>query len=149
MIGGRLDHSGFRPWRVVERREVFSVPGKISVAVEVVALPDGRLVDDYWQIKLADFVVIFAETEAGAIVCLRQYRHGPRRESLELVAGRIDGMTLPLPRPAGNCSKRAAMSANTGKASARSRCRRRRASPRPTYFAPARRSSGKSHAPAT
>lgn len=96
MTGGRLDHSGFRPWHVIERREVFSVPGKISVAVERVELPDGRLVDDYWQIKLADFVVVFAETEAGAIVCLRQYRHGARRESLELVAGRIDGNDDPL-----------------------------------------------------
>jgi ADP-ribose pyrophosphatase len=50
----------------------------------------------YWQIKLADFVVVFAETEAGEIVCLRQYRHGLRRESLELVAGRIDGDDAPL-----------------------------------------------------
>jgi ADP-ribose pyrophosphatase len=90
------DRAGFRPWRVVERREVFSVPGRISVAVERVVLPDGRLVDDYWQIKLADFVVVLAETEAGEIICLRQYRHGPRRESLELVAGRIDGDEAPL-----------------------------------------------------
>jgi ADP-ribose pyrophosphatase len=96
MTGGPAVLPRFPPWRVVERREMFSVPGKISVAVERVALPDGRLVDDYWQIKLADFVVVFAETEAGAIVCLRQYRHGPRRESLELVAGRIDGDDDPL-----------------------------------------------------
>jgi ADP-ribose pyrophosphatase len=90
------EHPRFPPWRVVGRREVFSVPGKISVSVERVELPDGRLVDDYWQIKLADFVVVFAETGAGEVVCLRQYRHGPRRESLELVAGRIDGGDAPL-----------------------------------------------------
>ena len=86
----------FTPWRVVERREMFTVPGQISIAVETVELPDGRRVDDYWQIKLADFVVVFAETAAGAIICLRQYRHGPRRQSLELVAGRIDGGEDPL-----------------------------------------------------
>jgi ADP-ribose diphosphatase len=94
--GGRGDEPQFAPWQVIERREVFAVPGQISVAVETVELPDGRRVDDYWQIKLADFVVVFAETAAGAIICLRQYRHGPRRQSLELVAGRIDGDEGPL-----------------------------------------------------
>lgn len=95
-VGGRAVLLRFRPWRVVERREVFSVPGKISLSIECIELPDGRRVDDYWQIKLADFVVVFAETQAGEIVCLRQYRHGPRRESLELVAGRIDSDEAPL-----------------------------------------------------
>lgn len=94
--GGQVDEPRFAPWRVVERREVFAAPGQISIAVETVELPDGRRVDDYWQIKLADFVVVFAETAAGAIICLRQYRHGPRRQSLELVAGRIDGDEDPL-----------------------------------------------------
>ena len=94
--GEQGDEPRFAPWRVVARREVFVVPGQISVAVEAVELPDGRRVDDYWQIKLADFVVVFAETAGGEIICLRQYRHGPRRQSLELVAGRIDGGEDPL-----------------------------------------------------
>jgi hypothetical protein len=149
MIGRRLDHSGFRPWRVVERREVFEVPGKISVAVERVALPDGRLVDDYWQIKLADFGVLFAETEAGMIVCLRQYRRGPRRESLELVAGRIEGEDAPLATARRELLEESGYVSEHWESLARSLCRRRRATPRPSYFAPARRSSGKSRAPAT
>ena len=94
--GERSAEPQFTPWRVIERREVFAVPGQISIEVETVELPDGRRVDDYWQIRLADFVVVFAETAAGAIICLRQYRHGPRRQSLELIAGRIEGDEDPL-----------------------------------------------------
>ncbi len=88
--------NSFRPWRVVERREVLSIPKRITVAIETVELPDGRLVDDYVQVHITDFITVFAETEAGQILCLRQYRHGARRTSLELVAGRIDGAEDPL-----------------------------------------------------
>jgi ADP-ribose pyrophosphatase len=84
------------PWRVVSRRNAFTVPGKMEIAVECVELPDGRVVDDYWQIKLNDFVVVIAETDTGEIVCLRQYRHGPRRASLEFIAGRIETGDGPL-----------------------------------------------------
>ena len=80
----------FAPWRVIDRRQVFEVPNRIELAIETVELPDGRIVDDYWQVRLRDFVVVFAETEAGEVICLRQYRHGPRCESLELVAGLIE-----------------------------------------------------------
>jgi ADP-ribose pyrophosphatase len=94
------NHAGrrirFAPWRVISRNEVFAVPGHISIAVECVELPDGRRVDDYWQVQLADFVVIFAETVTGAVICTRQYRHGPRRDSLELIAGRVDSNEPPL-----------------------------------------------------
>jgi ADP-ribose pyrophosphatase len=85
-----LRREPFQPWKVIERCEVFSIPGRLVVAVETVELPDGRHVDDYLQLKLADFVLIFAETESGDILCLRQYRHGARRTSLELVGGYID-----------------------------------------------------------
>jgi ADP-ribose pyrophosphatase len=58
--------------------------------MHTVELPDGRRVDDYLQLQLSNFVLIFAETAAEEIICLRQYRHGARRTSLELVAGGID-----------------------------------------------------------
>lgn len=89
-------HRPFQPWKVVARREVFAIPNRVRVAVETVELPDGRLVDDYVQIRVADFVMVWAETEDGRILCLRQYRHALRRASLELVAGRIDGDEEPL-----------------------------------------------------
>jgi ADP-ribose pyrophosphatase len=86
----------FEPWKVVERRDVFSLAPWINVAIETVILPDGRRIDDYVQVQVANFVIIFAETTDTRIVCLRQYRHAPRGPSLELVAGRIDEGEDPL-----------------------------------------------------
>lgn len=89
-------HPRFQPWRTLERREVLSVPGRLTVAVETVELPNGKIIDDYWQVTARSYVVVFAETEDRRIVCLRQYRHGPRRVNLELVAGQIEDSEAPL-----------------------------------------------------
>jgi ADP-ribose pyrophosphatase len=79
-----------KAWRVLATREVLDVPGRAHITVETVELPDGRIVDDYWQIKLSDFVVIYAEIPSGEILLLELYRHGPRRTGLEFVAGRLN-----------------------------------------------------------
>jgi ADP-ribose pyrophosphatase len=78
------------------RCEVLSIPDRVTVSIESVQLPDGRRVDDYVQIDIPDFVLIFAETAAGEVVWLRQYRHGARRVSLELPSGQIDDAETPL-----------------------------------------------------
>ena len=86
----------FQPWRVVERREIFAITDRLSVASETVELPDGRLIEDYLQVKIPAFVVVFAETAEGEVLCVRHYRHGLRDTSLEFVAGRIDGDEPPI-----------------------------------------------------
>lgn len=96
MAQNALSSTRFLPWKVLQRRDVLVIPRRISVAVETVELPDGRIVDDYVQLHLTDFVLVFAETESEQILCLRQYRHGLRGTSLELIAGRIDGAETPL-----------------------------------------------------
>jgi ADP-ribose pyrophosphatase len=80
----------FQPWKILDTRELFSIPNRLLVAMHTVELPDSRRIDDYLQLRLGDFVLIFAETAADEIICLRQYRHGVRQTSLELVAGGID-----------------------------------------------------------
>jgi ADP-ribose pyrophosphatase len=86
----------FPAWRVLKRQEILAIPGRLSVATEAVELPDGRQVDDYLQVKIPAFVLVFAETVDGEVLCLRQYRHGLRDVSLEFVAGRIDGDEPPI-----------------------------------------------------
>ncbi|MBV8538011.1 MAG: NUDIX hydrolase [Alphaproteobacteria bacterium] len=92
----KINEQSFQPWRTIERREVLSVPGRLSVTVETVELPDGRIIDDYWQVTAQPYVVVFAETADGKVICQRQYRHGPRRVNLELVAGQIETGEEPL-----------------------------------------------------
>jgi|SRR5579859_1573016 len=83
-------------WQVLKRDKLFSIPGRVEVYSETVRLPDGRIVDDYCQLVENSFAVIFAETEAGEIILLKSYKHGPRREHLGLPGGHIDPGETPI-----------------------------------------------------
>jgi ADP-ribose pyrophosphatase len=79
------------PWRLIDRREDYS-NSRITVSVDTLRLPDGRVIDDYYQVRLTDFAAIFAETKEGRILVLRQYKHGAGRVCLSLPGGhREDG----------------------------------------------------------
>src|SRR5439155_1249714 len=67
----------------------------IEVFEEHIRLPDGRLVDDFYSIRLPDFVVIAPVTEDGRLVLVRHYRHGPRRVTHSLPSGFIEGAESP------------------------------------------------------
>jgi ADP-ribose pyrophosphatase len=86
-------HTGratLKPWRVLSRKRLFAFPPRLDVALETVALPDGRVVADYLQIEMATYAMIYAETADRRVLCLRQYKHGPRRVSLTLPAGHVE-----------------------------------------------------------
>jgi ADP-ribose pyrophosphatase len=83
-------------WRVLSRDQVYSIPHRLEVFREVVQLPDGRQIDDFYSFVTASYVLIFAETENGKIVTLRQYKHGPRRVHLGFPAGHIEPNEQPL-----------------------------------------------------
>jgi ADP-ribose pyrophosphatase len=77
-------------WRVLAERELFSAPPHLRLGVETVELPDGRRIDDYYQIRLRDFVNVFAETTCGRVLVLRQYKHGVRRIGLTFPGGHLE-----------------------------------------------------------
>lgn len=84
------------PWKTIGSETLFEVPGRIRVEVETVMLPDGRVVNDYLQVRMRSFAVVFAEATDGKVVCLNQYKHGPQRVSLTLPAGQIEDAETPL-----------------------------------------------------
>lgn len=84
------------PWTVVDRAEVFAGGPVQSVAVEHVRLPDGTELLDYYQIRLPDFVVVYAETGDSKVLVLRQYKHGARRVCLTFPAGAVADGEAPL-----------------------------------------------------
>jgi len=53
------------------------------------------LVDDFYSIRLPDFVVVAPVTEDGRLVLVRHYRHGPRRVTHSLPSGFIEGAESP------------------------------------------------------
>ena len=78
-----------KPWKVERTSVLFSHP-RVMLTEEIVRLPDGSLVDDYLQIKMAEHVVIITRKEDGKFLLLRQYKHGPRTVSLTFPAGVIE-----------------------------------------------------------
>lgn len=85
-----------KPWAVVSNRTVLDAPPHLRVRVETVELPDGRRVEDYYQLDMRPFVCIFAETEDGRVITYRQYRHGPRRIGLVFPGGQVESGEAPL-----------------------------------------------------
>jgi ADP-ribose pyrophosphatase len=83
-------------WETLQRRELFSAPPWMRLAVEDVRLPSGRVLRDFYSIELPEFAVIVAQTASGDIVTEYQYKHGVGRMSLTLPAGLLDDGEDPL-----------------------------------------------------
>lgn len=64
--------------------------------VENIRLPDGRELPDYYQIRMSDYALVFAATERGSVLVLRQYKHGPRRVCLTFPGGAVAEGESPL-----------------------------------------------------
>jgi len=62
----------------------------IEVFEERLRLPDGRAVDDFYTVRLRDFVVVAPFTIGDRLVLMRHYRHGVRRMTYSLPSGFID-----------------------------------------------------------
>jgi ADP-ribose pyrophosphatase len=91
-----LEEDELKPWKVLKTQEVFVAEPWIRLAVQQVALPDGKVVDEYYQIVLQEYAVIVAQTVDGRVIMERQYKHGLRRVSLALPGGAIESGEEPL-----------------------------------------------------
>jgi ADP-ribose pyrophosphatase len=86
----------FAPWEVLASREVYAPRKGFRVSIEQIRLPDGRIIDDFHNIELGDFTLIYAETMDGRVLVERHYKHGVRRVSLTLPAGGVEPGEAPL-----------------------------------------------------
>jgi ADP-ribose pyrophosphatase len=85
------------PWQILKDREVYAAPPWITVHRQQLRLPNGRIVEDYHQIDLRDYVIIVAQTPDGKYLIERQYKHGVGKVSLLLPGGVIEDGEEPLP----------------------------------------------------
>ena len=83
-------------WQTLHRETIFAGGPIKEVAIETIELPDGRRIPDYYVIRLADFVLIYAETDDGTVLMLRQYKHGLRRVCLTFPGGAIEERESPV-----------------------------------------------------
>ena len=76
-------------WQVLKREPVLECPPWLSLWRETIRLPDGREIDDYYQLEQRDYVEIVA-WQNGKVFGLWRYKHGPRRVNLGLPAGYLE-----------------------------------------------------------
>ena len=76
-----------RHWKTLRKDIVFEAAPYLKVARETVELPDGRRVDDFYQVHLRPFVSVVPVTPEGRILILEQYKHGPRCVSITFPGG--------------------------------------------------------------
>lgn len=84
------------PWQTLKTQDVFTAKPWMRISVEQVLLPDGRVIDDYYQMELIDCAIIFAQTEDGRVIMERQYKHGVRKVTLTLPTGGVNKGEEPL-----------------------------------------------------
>jgi ADP-ribose pyrophosphatase len=78
-----------KPWKTVDRRVEFSGGPIREIAKETVLLPDGRLIPDFYTARMGDYALVYAVTECGRVLVLRQYKHGVGRICLTFPGGYI------------------------------------------------------------
>lgn len=83
-------------WKILEKTDLVDALPFLKVWVEKVELPDGRIVDDFYQVFVPDSVLIFARDTEDRIVVERAYRHALKRVSMILPAGGINEGEEPL-----------------------------------------------------
>lgn len=83
-------------WVVESERNLLSRSPWIEVFEEHIRLPNGQIVDDFFTVRLRDFVVVAPITPDGGLVTVTHYRHGCRATVLSLPSGFIESDENPL-----------------------------------------------------
>jgi ADP-ribose pyrophosphatase len=82
-------------WRILSSTYPIATPF-LRLRSDVVELPDGGVIENYYVRETRGFAVIFALTRDERVILVGQYKHGAARTVLELPAGSIDeGETPP------------------------------------------------------
>ena len=71
-------------WKILSSEYLFKRPW-LTARKDVVQLPDGRVNNEFYVLEYPDWVNVIAITKDDRMVMIRQYRHGLRRTSYELV----------------------------------------------------------------
>ena len=84
------DLPALSPWRTLSTRKLLSALPWLEVSVEQVQLPDGRVIDDFYQVFMPESVLIYATTEDGKVIVEQAYRHGIGTVSFVFPTGGIN-----------------------------------------------------------
>jgi ADP-ribose pyrophosphatase len=91
-----LEHPEPHEWETLGRRIVYQAPPFLSLSVERVRLPDGRVIADYHRVEKPDYALVVPRLPDGRILLLRQYKHGVGAVGLYPPGGHIGEGESPL-----------------------------------------------------
>jgi len=84
-----------RPWTVLGQRALVRTP-IFRLVEQRVRAPHTGEAHDFYVLETNDWVNVLAFTENGELVCVRQYRHGVARVTLEIPGGVMDAGEAPV-----------------------------------------------------
>lgn len=83
-------------WKTLARRTILNHSKFLVVEEHTVALPDGRIIDDWPWIITPDYINVTAVTEEGLFLCFRQTKYSVDGVSLAVVGGYLEPGEDPL-----------------------------------------------------
>lgn len=82
-------------WKILDSSYPFVCPW-LKVRKDVVKLPNGIVIPDFFVTELPDWVNVIAITKEGKFIIEEQYRHGIQKVCFELPAGEVEQGEDPL-----------------------------------------------------
>ncbi|MEO0564831.1 MAG: NUDIX hydrolase [Chloroflexota bacterium] len=79
-----------QPWTILSTKIAYTDEPHIKVTADTVRLPDGRQVQNYYQINSRPSCAVVASDEEGRLIMLRQYKHGAKKVCLTFPGGRLE-----------------------------------------------------------
>jgi len=83
-------------WQVLDKRLLVDRSPYARIYERDIKMPDGQVINNFVEVDLPPYVIIFATLEDGRVPWVRQYRIGLSGPTLELPAGTINGSEDPL-----------------------------------------------------
>ena len=81
---------GHKGWIVRGEELLLEASPWLTVTRQVIELPDGRLIDDYYQVRSPSYVEVVPVDPQGRVLVLWRYKHGARRSSMGFPGGYIE-----------------------------------------------------------
>lgn len=83
-------------WRTLAREEILDERPWLTVERHTIALPDGRIIDNWAWVTTPDFVIVVAITTENKYLCFRQMKYALPEGTLAVVGGYIGDGEEPL-----------------------------------------------------
>ena len=78
-------------WKIINEEVLLSCPPYLDVTKQTIIKPDGKIIDDYYQIYMPSYTAIFAyEEKLESVYILEGYRHGSRKHILGFPGGMVE-----------------------------------------------------------